>query len=281
MKRIILLLLVILSTTTVALAVDVSVTANLVTQTSSKLTYSIDVTEVNIDLMSFEITYDSSALSLSSVSAGSQLISSDIDANINSRIVLIDIPGFDGKTVQGDIAIVELDLLDATGNRDIGVMNVDIIPGGSGTVDTIQEDTLASSGDQTNPQDDESEDESTDESTDEETTDTTNDTTTPAATTQKKTTTQKKSTTQQTASGDEEPESDNSILMYSLIAVGALVLIVGGFVAWNKFKKPKEEIPIHETTPLQQPDQPTQPTQPQQPQTPPTDQSQQPDQPTQ
>ena len=74
---------------------------------------------------------------------------------------------------------------------------------------------------------------------------------------------------------------NNSILIYSLIAVGALILIVGGFVAWNKFKKPKEEIPIHETTPLQQPDQPTQPTpqQPTQPQTPPTDQTQ-PDQPT-
>ena len=77
---------------------------------------------------------------------------------------------------------------------------------------------------------------------------------------------------------------NNSILIYSLIAVGAIILIVGGFVAWNKFKKPKDELPIHETTPLQQTDQP-QPTQPapQQPQPapdqPPTDQ--QPDQPTQ
>ena len=48
MKRTILLLLVILSTTSIALATDVSVTANLITQTSSKLTYSIDITEVKI-----------------------------------------------------------------------------------------------------------------------------------------------------------------------------------------------------------------------------------------
>ena len=172
MKRTILLLLVILSTTSIALATDVSVTANLISQTSSKLTYSIDITEVNIDLMSFEITYDSSALSLSSVSAGSQLTSSELDANVNSGIVLIDIPGFDGKTVQGDIAIVELDLIDATGNRDIGVINVAIIPGGSGTVDNIQGDTLASSGDQTNQQDDESEETAEEEeTTEEETTD--------------------------------------------------------------------------------------------------------------
>jgi len=47
-------------------------------------------------------------------------------------------------------------------------------------------------------------------------------------------------------------------LMYSLIAAGVLILIVGGFLLWNKFKKPKEELPIHETTPLQQPDQPKQ-----------------------
>ena len=73
-------------------------------------------------------------------------------------------------------------------------------------------------------------------------------------------------------------EDDNSILMYSLIAVGAIILIVGGFVALNKFKKPKDELPIHETTPLQQPDQPQQP-QPA-PDQPPTDQTQ-PDQPTQ
>jgi len=72
-------------------------------------------------------------------------------------------------------------------------------------------------------------------------------------------------------SSEKEDSGSNSILMYSLIAVGALILIVGGFVAWNKFKKPKEEIPIHETTPLQQPQTP--------PQQPSTDQTQ-PDQPT-
>jgi len=88
------------------------------------------------------------------------------------------------------------------------------------------------------------------------------------------------------ATAQEAPEQDDqsgqandskegsSALLYSVIAIVALILIVGGFLLWSKFKKPKPELPIQQAPPVQQPPA-TQPQQPAQPQPAPADQTQQ------
>ena len=250
-----------------ALAEEVTITATIAQETASTITYDIAITEINFDIISFNIAYNKNILQITGVNAGPKITSSDITSNLGSGRVLIDLPGTDGQTISGNIATASFNIL-GQGNKDIGVSNVDIATGiGSGvTIDNIEEDELE--------EDDELEkgrkfitstftpDDNTNQNQ------------------QQNQQTPSNNNQQQSPNNnnnDEEPKDDNSILIYSLIAVGAIILIVGGFVAWNKFKKPKDELPIHETTPLQQPDQSQQP-QPA-PDQPTTDQK--PDQPTQ
>jgi hypothetical protein len=276
MKKILFLLIILLSVTGISLAEDVSVTATPVSDDGTTIIYSIDITSTNIDLMSFRIIKDDTVLSITSITSGSQIPESAIDSNLESGTVMIDISGFAGQEVSGSIALVELSIIDNSGNKDIGISNIEIIPGeNSGTtIDNIEEDELEEPETQ----------EQTDSNSGKKFTKTTF---IPGEIEEEAqyVSTPQTQTPSNNNNNDEEPEDDNSILMYSLIAVGAIILIVGGFVALNKFKKPKDELPIHETTPLQQPDQPQQPQPaPQQPQPapdqPPTDQTQ-PDQPTQ
>ena len=279
MKKHITFLLILISILSFVYAAEVSLTAEVVSSDATTITYSAILSESNVDVMNFDIHYDPSSLQLTSITAGSQIATfgqSAFMGNVGAGSVIIDLPGFDGEIISGEIAIISFTILNSN-NNDIGFLNTAIASGDTSeeAVEDIAEDKL----EEAEPESEEGRkfnytksipDDNTNQNQqqNQQTPSNNNQQTPPSS---------------NNNNNDEEPEDDNSILIYSLIAVGALILIVGGFVAWNKFKKPKDELPIHETTPLQQPDQPqpTQPApqQPTQPQTPPTDQ--QPDQPTQ
>ena len=43
---------------------------------------------------------------------------------------------------------------------------------------------------------------------------------------------------------DKTPPEESSGLKYSIIAVISLILVIGGFMLWRKFKKPKEYVQL-------------------------------------
>jgi hypothetical protein len=244
---------IIILTTVYAAGVEAEIVG---TETSTTtLTFSINVDEVtDFDTTDFTIEYDSSSLELVSVEPGTVTEGANVNLNKESNTVLINMPGTNGVSGSGSIAEINFNII-GDGDKTMSLSNFNI---GDRFGSVIEVSSVEYLGDFA-----------------------------PV----------KKEPEQDTNAGtpntgesqsEQDSEDDNSILIYSLIAVGVLILIVGGFVAWNKFKKPKDELPIHETTPLQQPDQPqpaqpVQPTQPQ-PQQPAPDQTptdQQPDQPTQ
>jgi len=232
-----LLLSIVILTSVYAAGVEAEIVG---TETSAtELTFSINVNEVtDFDTTDFTIEYDSTVLELVSVEPGSVTAGADVSLNKESNTALVNMPGTDGVSGAGSIAKINFNIV-GDGDKTMSLSNFNI---GDRFGSVIEVSSVEYIGEfapvkEEPEQDTDAGIPSTGES-----------------------------------QSEQDSEGGSSALIYSLIAVGVLVLIVGGFVLWNKFKKPKPEIPIQETPPVQQPTQP---------QPAPTDQTQQPDQPTQ
>ena len=234
-----LLLSIILLTSVYAAGVEVEIVGTEISAT--ELTFSINVDEViDFDTTDFAVNYDSAALELVSVEPGTVTEGADVNLNKESNTVLINIPGTNGVSGSGSIAKINFNIIGA-GDKTISLSNFNI---GDRFGSVIEVSSVEYVGEFAPVQAAPEQDSGTDE----------------------------RMINDGSTYNKQESGEGSSALRYSIIAVLALILIVGGFVLWNKFKKPKPEIPIQKTPPVQQPTQP---------QPAPTDQTQQPDQPTQ
>tara|TARA_Y100000310_G_scaffold214435_1_gene215347 strand:- start:87 stop:809 length:723 start_codon:yes stop_codon:yes gene_type:complete len=209
------------------------------TETSTtEITFTINVNEVtDLDTTDFTINYDSAALELVSVEPGTVTEGADISLNKESNTALVNMPGTNGVSGSGSIAKINFNIL-GEGDKTVSLSDFNI---GDRFGSVIEVSSVEYVGEFAPVQEAPKQD---------------LDAETPSA---------------GESQSEQESEKGSSALLYSLIAAAILALIVGGFVLWNKFKKP--EIPIQQTPPTVQ-QQPTQPTQPQ-------PEPQQPDQPTQ
>lgn len=209
---------IIILTTVYAASVEVEISG---TETSAtEMTFSINVNEVtDFDTTDFTIEYDSDTLELLSVEPGTVTDGAEVNLNKESNTALINMPGTDGVSGSGSIAKINFNIL-GDGDKTISLSNFNI---GDRFGSVIEVSSVEYVGEfapvKKEPEQD------------------TNAGTPSTGETQ----------------NEQESESGSSALLYSIIAVAALILIVGGFLLWNKSKKPKNELPIQPTPPAVQP----------------------------
>lgn len=194
------------------------------TETSAtEMTFSINVNEVtDFDTTDFTIEYDSDTLELVSVEPGTVTEGAEVSLNKESNTALVNMPGVAGVSGSGSIAKINFNIIE-DGDKTVSLSNFNI---GDRFGSVIEVSSVEYVGEFAPVQAAPEQDSGTDES-----------------------------------QNEQDSKEGSSALLYSILAAVALILIVGGFVLWNKFKKPK--IPIQENPPVQQPTQP---------QPPPTDQ---------